>query len=57
MFGLHRCVAAHREKVKSFFFFLGSSQSCSDYAHKASQKLGEVNRGQEVLQPVKQFGV
>lgn len=36
---------------------LGSSLSCSDCAHKASRKLGEVNRGQAVLQAVKQLCV
>lgn len=36
---------------------LGSSRSCSDCAYKASRKLGEVNRGQAVLQAVKQLCV
>lgn len=36
---------------------LGSSLSCSDCAYKASRKLGEVNRGQAVLQAVKQLCV
>lgn len=35
----------------------GSSPSCSDYAYKAGRKLGEVNRGQAVLQAVKQLCV
>lgn len=36
---------------------LGSSLCCSDYAYKASRKLGKVNRGQAVLQAVKQLCV
>lgn len=36
---------------------LGSSLSCSDCAYKASRKLGAVNRGQAVLQAVKQLCV
>lgn len=35
----------------------GSSPSCSDYAYKAGWKVGEVNRGQAVLQAVKQLCV
>lgn len=44
MFGLHRCVAAHREKVKSFFFF---SWIFAELLWLCTQSLSEIGRGKQ----------